>query len=126
MKQPMRDRVTANLPSRDFETTAAFYEALGFGIEFKDDGWMIITRGPLEIEFFPLDHDPYKSCFSACIRVDDLNGLYAAFQKAGLSGDCWAIPRLTPPAVEHGLRMFALVDPDGSLLRCIDNQWRAG
>ena len=118
----MSDRVTANLPSRNLDATAAFYEALGFSIGFKDEGWMIISRGPLEIEFFPLDHDPRQSCFSACLRVDDLNGLYAAFRLANLSSNCRAVPRLTPPEVQHGLRMFALVDPDGSLLRCIDNR----
>lgn len=118
----MNDRVTANLPSRDFERTATFYESLGFRVEFKGDAWMIISRGPLEIEFFPLDHDPRQSCFSACIRVDDLDGLYAAFQTAGLPNDCRSIPRLTPPEVQGGLRLFALVDPDGSLIRCSDNR----
>lgn len=120
----MTDRVTANLPSRDLDRTAAFYEALGFRVELQDEGWMILRRGALEIEFFPLDHDPWQSCFSACFRVDDLDALYQAFQEAGLPSDCRRIPRLTPPEVQHGLRMFALVDPDGSLLRCIDNRGR--
>lgn len=118
----MSDRVTANLPSRDFETTQRFYKALGFRVVFKDEGWMIISRGPLEIEFFAMEQDPYQSWFSACIRVDDLDGLYAAFQRSHLPRDSRAIPRLTPPEVVDGLRMFALVDPDGSLLRCIDNR----
>ena len=118
----MTDRVTANLPSRSLDATATFYEALGFNVGFKDEGWMIISRGPLEIEFFPLAHDPRQSCFSACLRVDDLDGLYAAFRMANLPSDCRAVPRLTPPEVQHGLRMFALVDPDGTLLRCIDNR----
>lgn len=87
-----------------------------------DEGWLIISRGPLEIEFFPLELDPYQSCFSACIRVHDLDGLYEAFQRANLPSDSRAIPRLTPPEVVSGLRMFALVDPDGSLLRCIENR----
>lgn len=121
----MGDRVTANLPSNDLEKTAAFYEAIGFTVGYKGKEWMIVSRGPLEIEFFPLQHDPSKSCFSACIRVDDLDGLYAAFQKAGLRDSCWSIPRLSPPEEQHGLRMFTLVDPDGSLLRCIDNRWNA-
>jgi hypothetical protein len=117
----MSDRVTANLPSCDFDATAAFYEALGFTVGFKDEGWMIITRGSLEIEFFPLDHNPWKSCFSASIRVTDLDGLYAGFRQSDVPSDSRSIPRLTPPEVQHGLRMFALVDPDGSLLRCIES-----
>lgn len=117
----MDDRVTANLPSQNLDETEAFYARLGFSTGFKDDGWMILSRGPLEIEFFPLEHNPRQSCFSACIRVKDLDALYAEFQKAGLPDDCWSMPRLTPPKHEYGLRMFMLVDPDGSLLRCIEH-----
>jgi catechol 2,3-dioxygenase-like lactoylglutathione lyase family enzyme len=120
------DRITANLPSRDFDSTITFYEALGFTVGFRDAGWMIISRGPLEIEFFPLDHEPRESCFSACIRVDDLDALYAQWSMVGLPSDCRSIPRITPPADEHGLRIFALVDPDGSLFRCIGNRSTTG
>lgn len=118
----MPDRVTANLPSRDLSATAEFYAALGFKVEFRNQEWMILSRGPLEIEFFRFDHDPWKCAFSACVRVDDLDALYAAFERASLRRDCRSIPRLSPPGTQHGLRMFALVDPDGSLLRCIDNR----
>jgi hypothetical protein len=118
----MNDRVTANLPSRNFDTTATSYQALGFTVGFRDAGWMILSRGPLEIEFFPLDHEPRESCFSACVRVDDLDALFAQWSTAGLPSDCRSMPRIAPPAEQHGLRMFTLIDPDGSLLRCIDNR----
>jgi hypothetical protein len=119
----MTDRVTANLPSRNLDATAAFYGALGFAPTFKDAGWMILTRGLLVVEFFPMPQlVPRDSSFSACIRVLDLDRLYADFQAAGLPTDNRSIPRLTPPQTEpSGLRMFALVDGDGSLIRCIDN-----
>lgn len=118
------DRITANLPSRDFAATAAFYGALGFGIDWQDDGWMILSRGPLVVEFFHHPEvDPWSSWFSACIRVSDPDALYRDWQAAGLSSDHRAIPRLTGfftpvPAP----RMFALVDCDGSLLRCMGNR----
>lgn len=117
----MADRITANLPARDFDATAAFYEKLGFVVDYRDVAWMIMRRGPLELEFFPYpDLDPAQSSFSACLRSEDVDVLYAAFVKAGLPGG--GIPRLTPPMTEpFGLRFFALVDLDGSLLRCIDN-----
>lgn len=118
----MKDRVTANLPCADFDRTSAFYAALDFHVRYRDDGWMILERGPLEIEFFHYEADPYASYFSACIRVDDLDGLFTAFQKAELTDDPRSIPRLTPPTSIKGLRMFALVDPDGNLLRCIENR----
>ena len=84
---------------------------------------MILTRGLLELEFFPMPQlDPKQSWFSACIRVDDLDRLFAGFQAAGLSSHNRDVPRLTPPATEpSGLRIFALVDCDGSLIRCIEN-----
>lgn len=114
------DRITANLPAISFDATEAFYAALGFETGFKDDGWMILMRGMMEIEFFPYpDLDPYASSFSACVRVADLDALFKAWQGASLLG--YGIPRLTAPKLEpFGLRMFALVDPNGSLLRCIE------
>jgi hypothetical protein len=120
----MVDRITANLPARDFDATAAFYQALEFAVSFQDAGWMIMRRGPLELEFFPYpDLDPRQSSFSACVRVDDLDALYADFLKASLPNDSRSIPRMNPPRTEpFGLRFFGLVDLDGSLLRCIDNR----
>ncbi|WP_225028821.1 bleomycin resistance protein [Xinfangfangia pollutisoli] len=120
----MADRITANLPSRDFAATAAFYGKLGFVPAFRDDGWMILTRGDLVLEFFPHpDLDPWSSWFSACIRVDDPDALLATWRSAELPSDRTSIPRLTgffkPGAAP---RMFALVDEDGSLLRVIDNR----
>lgn len=45
------------------------------------------------------------------------------FEQADLPRDPMSIPRIAPPEVQHRLRMFFLIDPDGSLLRCIDNKW---
>ncbi len=119
----MADRITANLPARDFDATIAFYGKLGFSAGFHDDGWLILNRGALELEFFP--HPglvPRDSWFSACIRVDDLEGLLASWRKAGLPGDDRSVPRLTGIVKHPGVpRMFALVDPDGSLLRVLEN-----
>jgi len=119
----MADRITANLPSRDFGKTAEFYAALGFETSYRDDGWMILGRGALTVEFFPHPEvDPWSSWFSACIRVDDLDALYDAFRSAGLSDDHRQTPRLTPPVHRPPVpRMFALIDCDGSLLRCLEN-----
>lgn len=115
----MSDVITANLPAKDFGETATFYERLGFQVGFRDEGWMILSRGPLEIEFFPHpDLNPWESWFSACVRVAELDALHQAWSVAGLPEN--GIPRLTAPRDEDwGFRMFALVDPNGSLLRCI-------
>ncbi len=120
----MADRITANLPARDFAATSAFYGRLGFAEGFRDEGWMILRRGGLVLEFFPHPGlDPKASWFSACLRVDDPDALLAEWRGAGLPADRASIPRLTG-FFKHGQapRMFALVDPDGSLLRVIDNR----
>lgn len=115
----MGDVITANLPAISFGETAGFYQSLGFQIDFKDAGWMILSRGPLEIEFFPYpDLNPYESSFSACVRIADADALHKSWEKACLPGQ--GIPRLTAPRNETwGFRMFALIDLNGSLLRCM-------
>lgn len=119
----MTDRATVNLPSRAFEATSRFYATLGFVEDWRDDGWMILKRGDLTLEFFPHPSlDPSTSCFSCCLRVDDLDGFFAVCKAAGLPEQCWGMPRLHPPALEDsGLRIGALIDPDGTLLRLIQN-----
>jgi catechol 2,3-dioxygenase-like lactoylglutathione lyase family enzyme len=120
------DRATANLPSADLDRTAAFYTDLGFVISFKDDGWMILERGTITLEFFPVVVDPRRTTGSACVRVDDLGSLYTGFSVVGqLSRFCRTTPGVLPIRETDGLRMFVLIDPDGNLLRCIDNLYRA-
>lgn len=117
------DRATPNLPSRDFEATSSFYSRLGFQEDWKDDGWMIMRRGDLTLEFFPhADLRPVDSCFSCCLRVDDLSALYRQCLDAGLPEQCWGYPRLHPPQLEEsGLTIGALIDLDGTLVRLIQN-----
>jgi catechol 2,3-dioxygenase-like lactoylglutathione lyase family enzyme len=117
------DRITANLPSRDFAATVAFYGAPGFVPTHHDEGWLILKRGPLELEFFPHPGlDSRSSWFSACVRVDDPEGTLAAWSQAGLPRDRSSIPRITEIFRLAGApRMFALVDADGPLLRVLDN-----
>ena len=119
----MADRITANLPSRNFDATVAFYGKLGFRVGFHDSGWLILNRGALELEFFPHPEvDKFTSWFSACIRVNDLDGLLAEWRKVGLPVDNCSTPRLTDPVkIPNVPRMFALVDEDGSLLRVLEN-----
>lgn len=118
----MTDNATPNLPSRDFEKTSRFYAALGFTEGWRDKGWMILKLGNLTLEFFPHPAlDPLTSWFSCCLRLDDLDSFYATCKGAGLS-EASSYPRLHPPKVEPwGGRVGALIDPDGTLLRLIQN-----
>ena len=117
------DQATPNLPSRDFAATSAFYARLGFGERWRDEGWMILERGDLTLEFFPHpDLKPEESWFSCCLRLDDLAGFYALCLEAGVPEDCAGQPRLQPPRQESsGLTIGYMIDPDGSLVRLIQN-----
>ena len=72
----LTDQATPNLPSSNFERTIDFYGGLGFSLGFKDEGWLILHRGTLVLEFFPHDIDPRTSIASCCLRVHDLDELY--------------------------------------------------
>jgi catechol 2,3-dioxygenase-like lactoylglutathione lyase family enzyme len=119
----MTDHATPNLPARDFRATSDFYRQLGFEERYRDSGWMILERGGLKLEFFPFpDLDPCESSFGSCLRLDDLDGFYAACQAAGLPEARMGIPRIVPPLLEHwGGRVGYMVDPDGTLLRLVQN-----
>ena len=119
----MTDHATPNLPSRDLAASAQFYAALGFIQRWRDEGWMILERGTITLEFFPYaELDPLKSWFSCCFRLDDLDAFYAICKAAGVPQACKGQPRMHPPALqESGMRIAALVDPDGTLIRLIQN-----
>jgi catechol 2,3-dioxygenase-like lactoylglutathione lyase family enzyme len=119
----MTDHATPNLPARDFEATQRFYSALGFVPTWRDQGWMILRRGGLTLEFFPFpDLDPAESSFGCCLRLDELQRFYDACKAAGLREAETGIPRLVPPRVEaSGMRIAYMVDPDGSLIRLVQN-----
>ncbi|GAA5105548.1 bleomycin resistance protein [Alloalcanivorax gelatiniphagus] len=119
----MVDRATPNLPSRDLDATTVFYAALGFEAAYRDPGWLILERGDLMLEFYPdPGMDPGSTAASCCLRVDDVDALYAVCVAAGLPETHLDWPRVHPPQVEEsGMRIGALVDADGNLLRLVQN-----
>lgn len=121
---PLLDRAVPNLPSRDFDATEAFYAAFGFERGFRDSGWMIVTRGALQLEFFPAPElDPYSSSFMCCLRVADVDELYEAVLRSGVPERTVGMPRLHPVRMqEWGLRAGYLVDPDGTQLTLIEQR----
>ena len=119
----MPDVAAPNLPSRDLAATAAFYGAIGFECVWRSEGWLILERGTLLLEFFSHpDLDPAASWFSCCLRLDDLESFYAKLVEAGVPEKKDGFPRIHPPRQEQsGKTMSALIDPDGTLLRLIKN-----
>jgi catechol 2,3-dioxygenase-like lactoylglutathione lyase family enzyme len=119
----MVDHATPNLPARDFQAASDFYGRLGFAERYRDSGWMILEQGNLKLEFFPFpDLDPSESSFGCCLRLDDVQRFYETCRAAGLPETHTEIPRIVPPRVEHwGGTVGYLVDPDGTLLRLVQN-----
>lgn len=107
------------LPCRSIPEAVAFYRRLGFdgGAHAADARYAVLDRGSIELHFFA--HEalvPAESHAGCYLRVSDVDALHRAFAAAALPRA--GIPRLEPPEDKPwGLREFALVDPDGNLLR---------
>ncbi|MFE4197880.1 bleomycin resistance protein [Paenarthrobacter sp. NPDC056912] len=121
---PALDRAVPNLPSRDFDATEAFYAGFGFGRLFRDEGWMILVRAGLQLEFFPAPgFDPFSSSFMCCLRVADVDELYNAILRSGVPVTTSGMPRLHPVRMQTwGLRAGYLIDPDGTQLTLIEQR----
>lgn len=119
-----KGRITANLPSRDFGATEAFYAKLGFRQNYRDDSWMILSRDDMVVEFFlHPELDPASSWFSACLRLPRIGPLFDEWSALDVPRNQTSIPRLMEITEAQGPvpRMFALIDPDGSLWRVIED-----
>ena len=119
----MADHAVPNLPSRDFDGTIAFYGGFGFQLAYRDDGWLILRRGELQLEFFLFpDLVPEESSFMCSVRVDDVDELYRQIERAGVAVGSAGTPRLHPVRLQPwGQRAGFLVDPDGTQLNLIEN-----
>ncbi|MDN4464869.1 bleomycin resistance protein [Microbacterium aurantiacum] len=86
----LTDRAVPNLPSRNLESTEAFYARLGFVTVFRDDGWMILHRGSVQLEFFLWAAlDPSRSA----ARFGDVDELAAMIVAAGITITDRGFPR---------------------------------
>lgn len=112
------DRAIPVLPSRSLERTISFYSRLGFEGRLLAAGtWAIVTRGDLEVHFFPHPElQPWENYGGCYLRVSDVDALATVFAQAGLSRS--GIPRVEPVEDKFWrMREFALVDEDGNLVR---------
>lgn len=107
------------LPSRSLVDTLSFYKRLGFDgkILGAGDSYAILTRGAVELHFFlHRDLNPRDSAAGCYVRVLDVDTVYSAFSSAQLPQR--DIPRMDKLENKPwGMREFAIVDPDGNLLR---------
>lgn len=108
------------LPCRHLDETLLFYGSLGFSLHFEQtvpDVYAILQLEGAEIHFFGFpDVDPATSSAGCYIRVSDADALYARWSSLGLPTR--GIPRLDVISDKPwGMREFAVVDPNGSLIR---------
>ena len=114
-----RDLAIPTLPSRSITATVAFYKQLGFegGPHAFNSAYAILERGDIELHFFAHETlNPAESSAGCYLRVLDVERIYRDFSSSQLPRH--GIPRMD--ALEDkpwGLREFAVVDPDGNLLR---------
>jgi hypothetical protein len=106
------------LPSRNLGNTLDFYRRLGFdGFIHSHGGYAILMRGKLELHFTEqADVVPEKSTSCCYLRVAKVDDLYWEFSRAELPRA--GIPRQDALGDKPwGMREFAVVDPDGNLVR---------
>lgn len=109
------------LPARDLDETEAFYARVGFTTRFRDPRidahYLIVERDGVELHFFThAELDPWTSSAGCYWRVTDADAWHQAC--AALAIPEQGIPRLTRPENRPwGMREFALVDPNGTLVR---------
>jgi len=107
------------LPCRSVAATTEFYRRLGFegGAHEFDRDYAILRRGQVELHFFThRDLVPAESFAGCYIRVRDVQSIFESCSAGGL-------PAAGRPRIDRledkpwGLREFAIVGPDGNLLR---------
>jgi catechol 2,3-dioxygenase-like lactoylglutathione lyase family enzyme len=107
------------LPSRSISKTTEFYKRFGFqgGAHSFNSDYAILLRGDIELHFFAHKELVPSESFAGCyLRVLDVESIYSAFSVTVLPRE--GIPRMgTLEDKPWGLREFAIVDPDGNLLR---------
>ncbi|MEG0342282.1 hypothetical protein ACK1JC_07445 [Acinetobacter sp. TY2] len=114
----MQDYISANLPAIDFDHTRQFYAFLGFKCDYQSEQWMILSKDSLMLEFF---HHPQldrkESWFSACLRTHTMHDLFHVWQ--ALDWTKFPNARITEIECSEEIELFCVIDPNGSLIRCI-------
>lgn len=114
----MQDYISANLPAIDFDHTRQFYAFLGFKCDYQSEQWMILSKDSLMLEFF---HHPQldrkESWFSACLRTHTMHDIFHVWQ--ALDWTRFPNARITEIECSEEIELFCVIDPNGSLIRCI-------
>ena len=113
-------RAIPTLPARDLDITAEFYERLGFEQNGRWPEFLSLRDGELELHFFAhAAVDPATTIAGCYLRVPDADAVWDRWASLEINRGRVGAPRLQGPPVvaPHGLREFALVDPDGNAIK---------
>jgi catechol 2,3-dioxygenase-like lactoylglutathione lyase family enzyme len=100
------------LPSGDLGRSESFYAYLGFHVLSRSEDYLRVRHGRIEIHLFlATDHDPLLNSAGCYLRVADPETLQSTWCADGVP--CLEVP----DSGGYGLTRFALVDPDGNILR---------
>jgi catechol 2,3-dioxygenase-like lactoylglutathione lyase family enzyme len=120
------ERTIPILPCRSIDATLAFYEALGFGVTYRQERpntYAVVQRRGIELQFFVLPGlDPAANYSSCYVLVSDVDALYAAFCD-GARAAFGRLPSRGVPRIgalrdmSYGVRQFIVVDPAGNHIR---------
>jgi catechol 2,3-dioxygenase-like lactoylglutathione lyase family enzyme len=100
------------LPSRDLERSRAYYAFLGFTVLDLADDYLRVGHDGVEVHLYlSPDTDPKENPGGWYLRAAEPEELRGKWSADGL--EC-----LDVPAPSHyGTTVFALIDPDGNMLR---------
>jgi catechol 2,3-dioxygenase-like lactoylglutathione lyase family enzyme len=102
------------MPTKDFEISKSFYEALGFE-KLLDGDVAIFKVGPSSFILGRHYQEDWAGNFMMQLMVDDLDAWWAHIEALDLPGK-FDVPPPRPPAMQPwGLRIVYVVDPAGVL-----------
>jgi len=117
------DYAVPMLPSMDLGVSRAFYEKLGFDVFYQDDNFLGVTRGALELHFWPCNDRRICEASGCYFQVGDVDAYYSEWSFLPVN------PVLADGETDHarisgepedrpwGMREFYLWDTSGNLIR---------
>lgn len=103
------------LPARDFATSKAFYDALGFTKELDGDDIAIFRIGTTSFLLQDHFHEDWAANFMMQLVVDDLAAWWQHLSSLRLP-ETFGVPAPTSPMMQPwGLEISYVVDPSGVL-----------
>jgi catechol 2,3-dioxygenase-like lactoylglutathione lyase family enzyme len=112
-KARIEGQIIPTLPARSIDETVAYYGRLGFELKARYPGeqeYAILRRDDAELHFYEFPVDPKQNLAGCYLRIADAAALYEEWH---------SVEDIVQPLTDtdHGLREFAVSDPNGNLLR---------